>query len=297
MANLNSLEKSKMYLDTILEVFKRNSLTAPMDSLSQQFDWLGADELRVLKIETNGLGDYQKDVGYPQGAISATWDTMKLATDRGVKFLLDRIDDEETLALTMGRVADNFTKMQMIPELDAYRFSRYANGAGTSVTETLNSNNILDALNLAKVHMNTKDVPSDGRLLYVNQDLEIHFLNAVKRVWGSDSAINTEILNYNGMKIVFVPKNRFQTLIQLNSGENNQWGYQADPASKDINFMLIYPQAVVQAAKTAKGKFVSANEPATMIDSDIFMFRIFHDAFVIDRLKDGVYLNVKAVTP
>jgi len=294
MAYLNSLEKSKMYLDSVLELFNRTSLTAALNTASQQYDWMGADELKVLMIKTNGLGDYQKDVGYPQGAIEATWETLKLATDRGVKFLLDRVDNDEVLALTMGRVAEDFTKFRMVPELDAYRFSKYANGAGKKEEhQTLNYENILQTIDGARVYMNSLDVPTDGRFLFVNQNLEGAISNALKRYWGNDAVINTEVKSYNGMQIVYVPNSRFQSMIQLNSGENNEWGYKIPDESLDINFMLMYPKSVVQAAKVNNGKFISADEPATMVDSNIFLFRIYHDAFVIDPLKNGVYVSVK----
>jgi hypothetical protein len=100
-------------------------------------------------------------------------------------------------------------------------------------------------------------------------------------------------MNYNGMDIVYVPNKRFQTLIELNSGENDQWGYTIDSTSKAINFILMQPKCVIQAAKTAKGKFFTPDENQNA-DSHKFMFRIFHDAFVIEKLKDGVYVHTKA---
>jgi hypothetical protein len=293
-AHLNSLEKSTMYLNAIMELFYKNSLTAPLETASRQIDFSDGDEVRVLMIKTTGLGDYQRDVGYPQGAVEAKWETLKLATDRGTKFLLDRIDNDETLALTMGHMIDNFTKTQMVPELDAFRFSKYANGAGEKANITFSSTTaILPEIDRARVHLNKKNVPLDGRYLFVNQDLEWKLSNELQRMWSNEAAINTMVRSYNGMQIVYVPDSRFQTLIQLKTGDSMDFGYEVDPASKKINFLLMYPGSVVQAAKTNKGKFVSKDEPATMVDSDIFMFRIFHDAFVINPLKDGVYASIE----
>jgi hypothetical protein len=56
--------------------------------------------------------------------------------------------------------------------------------------------------------------------------------------------------------------------------------------------MLIYPQSVIQASKTARGKFISADENHNL-DSHEFHFRIFHDAKVIEPLKDGVYVHLE----
>jgi hypothetical protein len=287
----NTLEKSKMYLDIMLELFVRASITNRLDAESQQFDFHGADELKILKLNTTGLGDYKKDVGYPQGAITAVWETIKLEQDRGVKFLLDRVDDDEVMGLTIGRVAQNFVDYQMAPELDAYRFAKFAAGAGRSETGALDKTTILDAIDTAKSHLNKNNVPKEGRILFVNEDLETAFNGAINRSWANESTINREVFRYNGMDILFVPPNRFHDEIVLHSGEEDKWGY--DPDGKEINFMLLYPKAVVQARKVSNPKFISADEPANEVDSNKFMFRIYHDAFVLDRYKDGVYVNKK----
>ena len=290
---MNNLEKSQKYLDLILELFKRGSLTARLDSESMKYDNTDARIVKLLTVETTGLGNYEKDVGYPQGAITAQWIPFELAVDRGAKFLLDRIDDDEVLGLTIGRAAQVFTDFEMIPELDAYRFAKYFDGAGRKVTETYSTGTtLLTAIDAAATHMNNLDVPQEGRLLFVNQNLESLMRAALGRYWSNDYAINTQIKSYNELDLTFIPQKRFKTLIELNSGEDNHWGFTTPAGAKDINFIIIQPKCVVQASKTARGKFISADENQR-VDSNEFQFRIYHDAFVIDRLKDGVYASAK----
>jgi len=297
MASTNNLEKSQKYLSVIMELFNRGSATARLDSLSQQLDFADAKTVKVLSVSTTGMGNYVKDVGYPQGAITTEWIPFELLQDRGVRFLLDRIDNDEVLGLSIGRAAQNFTDRQMIPELDAYRFAKYANGAGKKETGTFTGGgSLINAFDKAASDMNGLDVPEAGRILYVNQDLEIIVRRELARQWSNDSVINTRINTYNGMEILYVPSSRFKTIIELNSGENDQWGFKPGTDAQDINFMLLYPQSLVQAAKTAKGKFFSADENPNL-DSHTFAFRIFHDAYVVDKLKDGVCVNIKPVTP
>jgi len=300
MATTNNLERSQKYLGVIMELFNKGSLTARLDSQSAQFDHSDAKTIKVLSVSTTGLGNYEKDVGYPQGAITTSWTPFELAIDRGAKFLLDRIDDDEVLGLTIGRAAQEFTDFNMIPELDAFRFAKYYTGAGKQVSETLHSENILQAFDTAAVHLNSLDVPDASRILYVNQNLELAVRSALSRVYANEGVINTKITSYNGMEIVYVPSKRFQSLIELNTGENDQWGYKADANSRNINFILMYTRSVIQAAKTAKGKFVSADDNPN-VDSHTFAFRIFHDAYVIEKLKDGVYASIEtpatSVTP
>jgi hypothetical protein len=291
MASTNNLERSQKYLDTIMELFKKGSLTARLDSESRMLDFSDARMVKVLTVDVTGLGNYGKDSGYPQGSIKTQWIPFELNVDRGAKFLLDRVDNDEVLGLSIGRAAQHFTDFSMIPELDAYRFNRYYSGAGTVAEFNFNSQTILDGFDMAATHMNGLDVPGN-RILYVNQDLELIVRSALKRVWANDSVINTQINTYNGMTIVYVPNKRMQTLIELNSGENDKWGYSIVDGSQSINFLLMYPQSVIQATRTANPKFVSADDNIN-VDSHTFAFRIFHDAYVIDRLKDGVYASVK----
>jgi len=289
----NTLETSQKYLDLILELFKKGSVTARLDSESMQYDNADARIVKVLKVRTTGLGDYSKSSGYPVGSITTAWEPFELTVDRGAKFLLDRIDDDEVLGLTIGKAAQVFTDYHMIPELDAYRLNRYYSGAGKKQTETLTTPNIMSAIDAAATYLNEKDVPENGRILYVNQNLENLIRAALPRQWGSDAVVNTRITGYNGMEIVYVPSKRMQTIIELKSGANDEWGFEAAAASKAINFILLEPKSVVQASKTAKGKFISADTNPNL-DSNEFHFRVFHDAFVIQELKDGVYASVAA---
>jgi hypothetical protein len=300
----NNLEKSQKYLDLILELFKRGSLTARLDSESMQYDNTDAKTVKVLTVKTTGLGNYEKDTGYPQGAITAEWVPLELTVDRGAKFLLDRVDDDEILGLTIGKAAQVFTDYEMIPEIDSYRFSRYFEGAGKVIEEPAfkpfgnadsgTGGGLLYAIDAAATYMNNLDVPEAGRILYVNQDLELVLRNGLTRYWQNDFAINTRVDSYNGLQIVYVPSKRFKTMIELLPGENDRWGYTTPAEARDINFMLIYPKSVIQASKTARGKFISADENQK-VDSHEFQFRIFHDAFVIEKLKDGVFCNVRKV--
>jgi hypothetical protein len=287
----NNLERSQKYLDLILELFNKGSMTARLDSQSFQYDNTDAKIVKVLTVDTTGMGTYSKETGYPKGSITATWIPFELNVDRGAKFVLDRIDDAEVLGLTIGAAAKKFTERHMIPELDAYRLSKYAAGAGRQEEAELDATTILDAVDTAAVYLNEKDVPEAGRILYVNQNLELPLRKALSRQWANEAVINTRVTTYNGMEIMYVPSSRFYSEVTLNSGAGDQWGYAKEADAVGVNFLLLYPQSLIQASKTARGKFISADENPNL-DSHEFHFRIFHDAKVIEPLKDGVYAHL-----
>ena len=291
----NNLERSQKYANVFLELFRKGSLTTRLDTESFQLDHSDAHTVKVLSISTTGLGDYHRDAGYPMGAVTSKWIPFTLNVDRGCSFTLDRIDDDEVLGLTIGLIAKEFTEKSMVPEIDAYRFARYFDGAGKKVTAnfTGTTDTLLREIDVAATYMNGMDVPEEGRILYVNQELELTLRGALNRIWSNDFAVNTRIETYNGLQIVYVPSKRFKTLIELNPGENDTWGFSTPTGAQDINFMLMYPRSVIQATKTAKAKFFTADENQRA-DSSLFQFRIFHDCEVISERKEGVYVSTKS---
>lgn len=286
----NSIELASKFLPVIDDIYKADAATTALDT--QTMDFGGVNEVKVLKVSTTGLGDYSRSTGYPKGDVTAGWETMKLSEERGKEISIDRMDNEETLGMVFGSVTGNFMREWVIPELDAYRFAKYASTAGISsaTAAALTKDNIISAIDAATAEMDGNEVPQEGRILYVNSDLKPALNAALSRQWGSDSEANTVLSGYNGMKIVYVPKTRFYTKITLNDG-SSAWGYTKDDTDgKAINFMMVHPSAVVQTKKFSLPKIFTPDENQKM-DAWLFQFRLYHDCFVYDNKKSGVYLH------
>ena len=140
--------------------------------------------------------------------------------------------------------------------------------------------------------MDESEVPMEGRVLFVNSDLKPVLNSAITRQWTNEDETNTVVNKYNNMKVIYVPKTRFYTKITLNDGTTS-WGYAKDGTGKDINFMMIYPQAVVQAKKFVMPKIFSPDENQKL-DAWLFQFRLYHDAFVYENKAKGIYLSERA---
>nr|DAH37251.1 MAG TPA: Major capsid protein [Caudoviricetes sp.] len=293
MKMANSIEYAKRFMPVIDDIYKAQSITQGMDAATK-VDFTGVNEVKVLKVGTTGLGDYSRTTGYPKGDITASWETLTLTEERGKELSIDRMDDEETLGMVFGTVTGNFMRDHVIPELDAYRFAKYASKTGISTTTgaVLTKDSILGAIDEAVRQMDEDEVPEEGRILYVNSDLKPILNSALTRQWGSDGTVSTTLSGYNGMRIVYVPKSRFYTGITLNDGTSS-WGYAKASDAVSINFMLIYPQAILQVTKFALPKIFTPDENQ---DKDMwkFQFRLYHDAFVYDNKAKGIYLHKAA---
>ncbi|WP_138294488.1 MULTISPECIES: hypothetical protein [unclassified Clostridium] len=288
----NSIELAKKFLPIIDGVYKAESVTNGMDAATRA-DFTGVNEVKVLKVSTTGLGDYSRANGYPKGDVTASWETMTLTEERGKELSVDRLDNEETLGQTFGTVTGEFMRLHVIPELDAYRFAKYASATGINkaTAAVLTKDDIVAAIDEAVRQLDADEVPMTGRRLYISSDLKPILNSALSRQWGSDNAVNTVLAGYNDMPITWVPKSRFYTGITLNDGSTN-WGYTKAEGAQDINFMIIYPQAILQVVKFSLPKIF---DPDTNQDKDAwkFQFREYHDAFVYDNKAKGIYLHAK----
>ncbi|MCX4276087.1 MAG: hypothetical protein OSJ27_10000 [Candidatus Gastranaerophilales bacterium] len=285
----NSLEFAKKFLPVLDDIYKYSSITQGMDA-GKKVDFTGTNEVNVLKTHTTGLGDYSRTNGYPKGDITANWEILKLTEERGKELSIDRMDNEE-MANVFGIITGQFMRDWVVPEVDAFRFAKYASASDISKATgaVLTKDTILAAIDEAVRQMNADEVPLQGRILYINSDLQPLLNHAVARSWGSQSAISTMLTNYNGIPIKYVPPTRFYSEIELNDG-SAAWGYKKAASGKNINFMLIYPEAVLQVVKLALPKVFTPDENQ---DKDMwkFQFRIYHDAFVYENKATGIYLH------
>ena len=290
----NSIAYAQKFLPVIDDIYKAASVTAGMDTATRTDSFTGVNEVKVLKVSTTGLGDYSRENGYPKGDVTASWETMKLTEERGKEFSVDRMDNEETLGMVFGQVTGKFMREHVVPELDAYRFAKYASTSGISTTAeaALDKDTILAAIDEASRQMDEDEVPAEGRRLFISSDLKPVLNAALSRRLGSDGTVQTVLSGYNDMPILYVPKTRFYTEITLNAGTSS-WGYAKGSSAKDINFMMIHPTAILQVEKFALPKIFSPDENQDK-DAWKFQFRLYHDAFVYENKVKGIYLHKNA---
>ena len=279
------------------EIYKAASLTARMDAQTKPVDFAGANVVKVFKTDPIGLGTYSRVSGYPAGQVVGAWETMTLSIERGRAFVIDRMDDEETLGMAFGTLASEFIRTEVAPELDAYRFAKYAGTSGIQTVEgaTLDANSILTAIDAAKLALDQNEVPREGRLLYIS-DACLNLLEGkVSRFLANENVVDRTVNRFDGMEVIMVPQTRFYTKVTLDAGASvDAGGYsKTSNTGKDVNFMIIHPSSVLQVTKHAALKVFTPEENQTS-DGYLVQYRIYHDAFVYDNKVKGIYLHKKA---
>ena len=294
----NSIALAEKFQPILDEIYKVSSKTGRMDAKSKPVKFAGANVVKVYKTSLIGLGTYSRATGYPVGDVTGTWETMTLATERGRELFIDREDDEETLGMAFGTLVGEYMRTMVLPEVDAYRFSKYVSWSGieeVASPTTLSSSTVLAAIDTATAFQNSKEVPAEGRILYVSDTVQGFLDAAITRMYGNDSTISTAVRRYNEMDIIMIPQTRFYKGITLDAGATASAGGFVKTVStgRDINFVMVHPTAVLQVKKHDKLKMF---DPDTNQDKDGWkvQYRLYHDAFVYDNKVDGVYSHIKA---
>lgn len=290
----NSIALAEKFLPILDEIYKRESLTARLDAKTKPVEFGGVNEIKIFKTSVVGLGDYSRATGYPAGDVTATWETIQLTQERGRAFAIDRMDDEETLGMAFGKLAGEFIRTQVVPEVDAYRFSKWASTANVSTTAAAalaNAAATLAAIDVASGVLDDDEVPQEGRLLFIAQPQYRQLTAAVTRSLENQSTYDRRLRQLDEMTIIPVPQGRFYTAITTNAGAlSNQGGYTKGAAATNLNFILMHPTAVEQATKLANLKIFSPEENQ-LTDSWLFQYRLYHDAWVYDNKVSGVYIH------
>ena len=290
----NNIALANKFLPILDEIYKKDAATSVFDARVMTNAFTGVNEIKVLKVGTVGLGNYSRDTGYPKATVTAAWETMKLTIERGREFSVDRMDDEETLGMTFGAVVGGYQREHVVPELDAYRFAKYASASGIlkASPATLTKETIIGAIDDAVAKMDEAEVPRTERVLNISTALQPMLNSALARQWGSDGTVNTILSGYNDMPINWVVPGRFYTAITLNDGSTENGFKPTDTKGKAINFMIIHKPAVLQVVKFALPKIFTPEENQDK-DAWKFQFRLYHDAFVYDNKAKGIYLHAQ----
>lgn len=287
----NNIAKFKKYIDLLDEVYKVNAKTSILDGDTTLVRaGANADEIIIPKMSLDGLADYSRNSGYVNGDVTLTNETVKFNYDRGRAFTVDAMDNEETAGIAFGKLSSEFLRTKVVPEVDAFRLATYAGieGIGSATGTLADGNAALSAIVTAVSEMDDNEVSEEGRVLFVTPTLYNQILNV-------DTYKSKEIMG-RFSSIVTVPQSRFYTAIELADGTTSgetAGGFTKAEDAKDINFMIIQKDAILQYPKHVVNKVVSPEENQTS-DGWKFFYRSYGLADVYENKVAGIYLHHKA---
>lgn len=276
---INLVTKFLPYVDEMFSTESKKSLLT-----NQDFSWTGAHTVKVYKISTVAMSDYDR-AGTGEnasrygalGTLNATTEEFTLTKDRSFTFAIDKLDNDETAQQLAG--ASALARQQrevIIPEVDKYVYNVMCTGAGTKPSATaLTSDNIYDEILKGSNTLDNAEVPETSRVLVVTPDIYKLMKQSpditLNTDIGQDMRLKGVIANLDGLTVVKVPAARLP---------------------ENFGFMIAHPVATVAPTKLEDYK-IHQDPPG--ISGDLVEGRICYDAFVLDNKKLAIYYQ--EVTP
>lgn len=289
----NTIALAKNYIANLDEVYKLASTANDLTSSGGVVrEGANADEVIYPKISTDGLKDYDRNSGYKSGNVKLEWETIKFNYDRGIKFAVDTMDNEESINLAFGRLGSEFMRTQVAPEADAFTYATLAGISGISKADPVTyttGEEVLNALLAAVTKMDEDEVPPTERYLKITPTL----LNLARSV---KTYINAGVLD-SFAAITPVPQSRFYTQIDLldgTSGGEEAGGYKKTATTgADINFLIVHKPAIIKYDKHTASDIIP---PQSNPDADAYIlkYRKYGLVRAYENKVAGIYLSHKA---
>lgn len=282
--SINLVTKFIPYVDEIFTTESKKELVTNND-----FDWTGAHTVKIHKVNSVAMTDYDRagaKVGKKKsttdetilwsryGALQPVENTIEeltLSRDRSFTFAIDTLDTDETGTVLNGAEAMGRQQREVIiPEVDTYVFGKMCTGAGNKVTDvTLSSTNIYTEIIKGSNALDNAEVPETRRVLLVTPDTYLLMKQCsditMETDIGNDMRIKGVIGNLDGMPVIKVPKARLP---------------------EKFGFMIAHPCATVAPVKLDEYR-IHNNPPG--ISGQLVEGRIAYDAFVLDNKADAIY--------
>lgn len=272
---INLVTKFLPYVDEIFTKESKKALVTNTD-----FDWTGAHTIKVYKISTGKMNDYDRQ-GTGSGAtgsrygtvesLDATTEEFTLKNDRSFTFAIDKLDQDETAnQLAAATALARQQREVVIPEVDTYVYGVMTAGAGFKPEAVeLTSENIYDEITKATNALDNSDVPEESRVLIVTPDTYRIMKKSKDITMETDVDSNLRkqgvVSNLDGALVVKVPAARLP---------------------EKFGFMLCHPCATVAPTKLEDYK---VHEDPPGISGSLVEGRVCYDAFVLENKVKAIY--------
>lgn len=275
---INLATKFLPYVDEKFSTESKKSLLT-----NQDFDWTGAHTVKVYKVSTSQMNDYKRNT--PEGMsgsrygvvkdLDATTEEFTLKKDRSFTFVIDKLDQDETVQNVQAASAlERQTREVVIPEVDAYTYGVMCEGAGHKpAAKALTKTNIYTEILAGNNALDNAEVPETGRIIVVTPDVYV-LMKQCKDITmetdiGNDLRLKGVISNLDGAAVIKVPANRLP---------------------KDFGFLIAHPCATVAPTKLEDYKI---HEDPPGISGSLVEGRIAYDAFVLDNKVKAIYYQAQ----
>lgn len=293
------LEYATIFSNVLRELYGQELTCDDLYHSNSDIQIVNGKDIKIPKLSVSGYKDHTRGGSFNSGTYSNGYETKTLDHDRDIEFAVDPLDvDETNLVVTVSNIQNRFEKTQAIPELDSYTYSKiYAEARRVNAkikTTALTSANVLSDFDDNLEVFAEAGVPLDRVILYATPSYKKLLKNAegIQRTLevSSSSGIDRRVRSLDDInKIVEVPSARMKSLFDFTDG------CKADSTAKQIDYILIDPEAQVSRVKYAYIKMFTPGTDSRTADNYMYQNRKVNGTFGIDELlKSGVIIHAEA---
>lgn len=293
------LEYATIFSNVLRELYGQELTCDDLYHSNSDIQIVNGKDIKIPKLSVSGYKDHTRGGSFNSGTYANGYETKTLDHDRDIEFAVDPLDvDETNLVVTVSNIQNRFEKTQAIPELDSYTYSKiYAEAKRVNAkikTTALTSANVLSDFDDNLEVFAEAGVPLDRVILYATPSYKKLLKNAegIQRTLevSSSSGIDRRVRSIDDInKIVEVPSARMKSLFDFTDG------CKADSTAKQIDYILIDPEAQVSRVKYAYIKMFTPGTDSRTADNYMYQNRKVNGTFGIDELlKSGVIVHAEA---
>lgn len=304
--NMTNLYQTKV-VPRLYTQYYQGAFTSWMENNAVGVEYTGGKYIMMHELQVDGLGDYDRNLGYPRGNVTGSKKQYELTKDRGREFLIDVADNDETgFLVNAGSVMTTFQQDHVIPEIDSYRISKmYADVLAG------NSGNVdATAIEAAKITFMLADDIAELRDRIGNVPLVIMMSGLTQKYFGREfmhqldyvnfarGALSTKVRSLDGDPFMIIPSSRMKTSYDFLDGVTTgqeAGGFKASTGAKDIKWIITPATAPIAVAKIDKSRVFDPNTyqsaHAWKVD-----YRIYHDLWITPKGYNNTIIRTGDIT-
>lgn len=300
---VNTLEYAELLQTKLDQRMVETSTSGWMEENAGEVNYNGGKTVKVPTMELTGLKDYDRDAGYKRGGVTLNYQTLDMTMDRGTSFILDSMDVSETnFIANASMVAGEFQRQKVVPEVDAYRYSKIAAiTEQTKATYTVDASTVFDALidDIAYVRNIVGEteplVCSINGLVKAQIEKLKAFRESVDVSNFGQGTIHTKVKMLNDVPILGVPSARMKTSYVFADGETDgqeDGGFAPGTTAKNINWIVMPRRAVIAISRQDKMKIIEP-EVNQSADAWLITYRKYHDLWILKKQLESIRANIE----
>mgnify|MGYP000412475331 CR=1 FL=1 len=268
-----AINLASKYSTKMAESFTQHSITDA--AFSKDYDFVGVETVRVYTPVTVDLVDYTRSginrYGLPT-ELQDTYQEMRVTQDKAFSVTIDKGNNESQNNIKeAGKMLKLQLQEKVVPYVDKYRLSVWANMAGTVAGITKpTKDTIVDEISYGAAVLDDAKVPVSGRFLFITS--EMYNLIRTSSQWLGIESLGEKALakgivgTFDNMKVVKVPSSLMPN---------------------GVYFMIVHKSAAVSPVKI-KDSIIHKDPPG--LSGSLLEFRILFDAFVLGTRNMGIYV-------